>query len=52
MTGLESAGGLYDGVTRATRAAKLLSGTTVRVEVIRNLPLPFGHLPTIGSKLP
>jgi hypothetical protein len=43
---------IYDGVTRATRAAKLLSGTTVRVEVIRNLPLPFGHLPTIGSKLP
>ena len=27
---------IHDGVTRATRVAKLLPGRTVRVEVIRN----------------
>jgi hypothetical protein len=43
---------IYDGVTRATRIAKLLPGTTVRVEVIRTLPRSFSHLPTIGDKLP
>src|SRR5215210_3514435 len=47
-----SDGGLmvYDGVTRATRVAKLLPGATVRVEVMRTLTRPVGHLPTIGDK--
>ncbi len=43
---------LYDGVTRATRVARLLPGTTVRVEIIRTLKKPVGHLPTVGEKLP
>ncbi len=43
---------IYDGVTRATRVAKLLPGVLVRVEVIRTLKQPVGHLPTIGDKLP
>jgi hypothetical protein len=43
---------IYDGVTRATRVAKLLPGVTVSVEVIRTLSQPVGHLPTIGDKLP
>jgi hypothetical protein len=49
-----SDGGLmvYHGVTWPTRVAKLLPGTTVRVEVMRTLPRPVGHLPTIGDKLP
>ena len=42
---------IYDGVTRATRVARLLPGTTVSVEVMRTLPQPFGHLPKIGDKL-
>jgi hypothetical protein len=43
---------IYDGVTRATRIAKLLPGTTVQVEVIRTIAHPVGHLPTVGEKLP
>ncbi len=43
---------IYDGVTRATRVARLLSGVTVRVEVMRTLKGPVGHLPTIGETIP
>src|SRR5262245_9168085 len=43
---------INDGVTRATRVAKLLPGTLVRVEVIDDYPAPVGHLPTIGDRLP
>jgi hypothetical protein len=43
---------IYDGVTRATRVAKLLPGTLVRVEVIDDLRTPAGHLPTVGDKRP
>ena len=43
---------LYDGVTRAIRVAKLLPGTVVRVEIIRTISRPVGHLPTIGDKPP
>ena len=43
---------IYDGVTRATRVARLLPGATVRVEVMRTIARPVGHLPTIGDKLP
>jgi hypothetical protein len=43
---------LYDGVTRATRVAKLTPGTLIRVEVIDTLRSPVGHLPTIGDLLP
>lgn len=43
---------LYNGVTRATRVAKLLTGRLIRVEIVDDLPQPVGHLPTIGSTLP
>jgi hypothetical protein len=41
-----------DGVTRATRVAKLLPGRLVRVEVCEDLAYPVGHLPTVGDRLP
>jgi hypothetical protein len=43
---------INNGVTRATRIAKLSSGTTVRVEVIDDLPIPVGSFPSIGDLLP
>ena len=43
---------ISNGVTRATRVAKLLPGETIRVQVIGTLPRPFGDLPTIGEHLP
>jgi hypothetical protein len=42
---------LYDGVTRATRVAKLLPGTTVRVEVIRKLKRPKANNRRVGDAL-
>jgi hypothetical protein len=43
---------VYNGVTRATRAAKLAPGTLVRVEVIGRLPRNCASRPTIGDVLP
>src|SRR5438552_19186787 len=43
---------IYDGVTRATRVAKLLPGTLVRVEVVGRFRYPVGHLPKIGDFIP
>lgn len=43
---------IYNGVTRATRIAKLAPGTTVRVEVIGRLQKAYGSEPTIGDHLP
>jgi hypothetical protein len=43
---------LANGVTRATRIAKLASGTMIRVEVIGKIRRAFGSLPTIGDLLP
>ncbi len=43
---------IFDGVTRATRVAKLQPGALVRVEVIGKLAVPCSHLPTIGEQLP
>ena len=43
---------LYNGVTRATRIAKLAPGTLIRVEVIGRLPKAFATDPTIGDLLP
>ncbi len=42
---------IYNGVTRATRAAKLLPGQLITVEIVDDLAQSVGHLPTIGSKL-
>lgn len=43
---------LYNGVTRATRVAKMNPGALITVEVIDDLAKPVGHLPTVGSRLP
>jgi hypothetical protein len=42
---------LYDGVTRATRVAKLLPGTTVQVEVIAKLKRPLAKNRRVGDAL-
>jgi hypothetical protein len=42
---------IYDGVTRATRAAKYQPGTPITVEVTGKLKAPVGTLPTVGEKL-
>ncbi len=43
---------LYNGVTRATRIAKLAPGALIRVEVIGKLPKAFAADPKIGDVLP
>jgi hypothetical protein len=43
---------LYNGVTRATRIAKLAPGRLIRVEVIGKLPKAFGSAPKIGDLIP
>lgn len=43
---------LSDGVTRATRIAKLCPGATIRVEVVRTVKVPLGRFPTVGDTLP
>ncbi len=43
---------LYNGVTRATRIAKLAPGVLIRVEVIGKLPKAFAADPKIGDMLP
>jgi hypothetical protein len=43
---------LFNGVTRATRIAKLAPGTMIRVEVLGRLRAAFASLPTIGELLP
>jgi hypothetical protein len=42
---------IYDGVTRATRVAKLLPGTTVQVEVIGKLKRPKGKSRRVGDAI-
>jgi hypothetical protein len=42
---------IYDGVTRATRVAKYLPGTTIEVEVTGRLSRPVADLPTVGDRL-
>jgi hypothetical protein len=42
---------LYDGITRATRVAKLLPGTLVRVQVIGKLRRARAAQPKIGDLL-
>src|SRR5436305_13738178 len=42
---------LYDGVTRATRVAKLLPGTTIKVEVIGRLKQPRAQNRRVGNTL-
>jgi hypothetical protein len=42
---------IFDGVTRATRAAKLLPGKLIRVEITGELAAAVGSLPAVGEKL-
>jgi hypothetical protein len=43
---------ITNGITRASRIAKLAPGSLVPVEVIGKLPRAFGHLPRIGDMPP
>lgn len=43
---------IYDGVTRATRVAKLAPDVLVRVEVMDDLTMPVGSFPTVEQMLP
>jgi hypothetical protein len=43
---------IVNGVTRATRIAKLAPGTLVRVEVIGQLRRAHGSAPKVGDFLP
>jgi hypothetical protein len=43
---------LYNGVTRATRVAKLSPGVLIRVEVIGKLPRAYAAATKIGDVLP
>ena len=42
----------YNGVTRATRIAKLAPGALIRVEVVGKLPRAYAADPKIGDVLP
>jgi hypothetical protein len=42
---------IFDGVTRATRIAKFLPGTTVSIEVTGQLKRDVRSLPTVGATL-
>ncbi len=43
---------IYNGVTRATRAAKLMPGQMVSVRVIGRLPVRGASQPTVEERLP
>jgi len=43
---------IVDGVTQATRVAKLIPGRLVRVEIIDDVPIAVAAFPTVGEKLP
>jgi len=43
---------LYNGVTRATRIARLAPGVSIRLEVVGTLRGPVGQQPTVGDLLP
>ena len=43
---------INDGATRATRAAMLMPGILVVVEVIDDLPIPVGSFPKVGDFVP
>jgi hypothetical protein len=43
---------VYNGVTRATRVAKLLPSQLLRVELVDDIPGTGAQLPTIGDLFP
>ncbi len=42
---------IVDGVTRATRAAKLAPGCLIRIEVLGRLRIARGQYPKVGDRL-
>ena len=50
--GADGAFMIYNGVTRATRIAKLAPGVLISVDVVGTLRRPVAHLPKIGELLP
>src|SRR5262245_51242831 len=50
--GSDGALDLDNGITRATRIAKLAPGTLIRVEVAGDLKRSVGHYATVGDTLP
>jgi hypothetical protein len=50
--GLDGFFTVYNGVTRATRIAKLSPGTLIQIEVMGKLARRFGKDPSIGDLLP
>jgi hypothetical protein len=50
--GADGAFMIYNGVTRATRIAKLAPGHLIRVDIVGTLRRPVAHLPKIGEFLP
>jgi hypothetical protein len=50
--GLDGVLMLYNGVTRATRIAKLAPGTLIRVEVVGKISKLFAAEPKIGDVMP
>jgi hypothetical protein len=43
---------VYNGVTRATRIAKLAPGTTIRVEIVGKLRRAYAGEPKLGDQVP
>ncbi len=43
---------VYNGITRATRMAKLAPGVTIQVEVVGRLRRPHGGEPKVGDFIP
>jgi len=43
---------IYDGVTRATRVARLTRRSTVTVEIVGDLPVLANRLPMVEERLP
>jgi len=43
---------IYDGITRETQIAVSLPGQMIKVEVMRTIAKPVGHLPRLGERLP
>jgi hypothetical protein len=52
MEGTDGVLVIYNGVTRATRIAKLAPGTLIRVEVTGRVRRAYGPDPKIGDLLP
>jgi hypothetical protein len=52
VEGMDGVLAIMNGVTRATRIAKLSPGNLVRVEVIGKVPRDLAKLPKVGDLIP